>query len=199
MCTSHYRRRKEHGDALSGPVIAFKRSPGKGVNSLEDALRYYTPQGLSECACHEWLGTRDDRGYGLLSYGPRKSCRMLKAHRLAWEASNGVELPSDVSILHSCDNPPCVNPRHLRPDTHQENMREAKARNRLVRGVDVINARLTPSIVREMRSLRYTRGMSNYAIALEYGVSVGTVWNAVSLRGRTWRHVEFENHPSEDT
>lgn len=51
-------------------------------------------------------------------------------HRLAWEAHNAEPIPEGMHILHSCDNPRCFNPAHLRVGTHQENMDDMVARNR---------------------------------------------------------------------
>lgn len=33
-------------------------------------------------------------------------------------------------VAHSCDNPPCCNPRHLTAETQSENMQEAISRGR---------------------------------------------------------------------
>jgi hypothetical protein len=43
----------------------------------------------------------------------------------------GVDVPNDRVVMHSCDNPPCVNPAHLRVGTQLENMRDAKSKGRL--------------------------------------------------------------------
>lgn len=45
----------------------------------------------------------------------------MKASRAVYIATHG-DLPADVHVLHSCDNPPCCNPAHLRPGSHLENM-----------------------------------------------------------------------------
>ena len=55
--------------------------------------------------------------------------RPLRAHRMAYEVAKG-DIPEGMHILHSCDNPKCCNPAHLRPGTHQENMDDMQARGR---------------------------------------------------------------------
>jgi hypothetical protein len=72
--------------------------------------------------CWPWLGSRTVNGYGRL--GNRY------AHRLVYEQEVGP-IPDGLNVLHSCDNPPCVNPRHLRVGTQADNARDALERGRL--------------------------------------------------------------------
>ena len=52
------------------------------------------------------------------------------AHRVAYALTYG-EVPRGLVVMHTCDNPPCVNPAHLRLGTHSDNMQNAAAKNRL--------------------------------------------------------------------
>src|SRR4051794_25279160 len=40
--------------------------------------------------------------------------RMIGAHIVACEHANGPKPEGDIEAAHSCHNPTCVNPRHLR-------------------------------------------------------------------------------------
>lgn len=72
--------------------------------------------------CHLWNGHQDARGYGKLG-------RKLATH-IALELS-GSQRPSTAhGALHSCDNPNCVNPSHLRWGTQKENAADASSRLR---------------------------------------------------------------------
>jgi hypothetical protein len=81
--------------------------------------------------CWTWVGTRTGRGYGTFrANDPR---RQEPAHRLSWEFVNGP-IPDGLSVLHHCDNPPCVRPDHLFLGTRGDNNRDAAAKGRTARG-----------------------------------------------------------------
>ena len=67
------------------------------------------------------------RGYGTFIARPGV---MYSAHRFAYEMANGISEDETLHVLHSCDNPSCVNPKHLRLGTIKENMRDVHRRNR---------------------------------------------------------------------
>lgn len=62
--------------------------------------------------CWIWLA-KQHRQYGVFKEG-------IAAHRWAWEERNG-KIPPGLVIDHLCNNPPCVNPAHMRVTTHKEN------------------------------------------------------------------------------
>jgi hypothetical protein len=72
--------------------------------------------------CWEWTGYTDQDGYGRVGVGRRVDQRTIPAHRYAWELMVGP-IPEGLEIDHLCFNRPCVNPDHLEPVTHTENMR----------------------------------------------------------------------------
>jgi hypothetical protein len=75
--------------------------------------------------CWEWRGARKPKGYGSFRIGNRVDC----AHWVAYRLAVG-EVPAGLQVLHSCDNPPCCNPAHLRPGTPLENTRDSIIRGR---------------------------------------------------------------------
>ena len=79
-----------------------------------------TPDG-----CWEWNGYRSSDGYGQFTlFG-----KAWRAHRASHVLFTG-EIPDGYFVLHSCDNPPCVNPAHLRAGTAKENAQDMVARGR---------------------------------------------------------------------
>jgi len=72
--------------------------------------------------CWEWLGAKDVNGYGDFEVNPRPHRKRTKAHRFGWELLVGP-IPDGLEIDHLCRNHGCVNPDHLEPVTHAENLR----------------------------------------------------------------------------
>ena len=80
----------------------------------------------SEDGCWVWTGSLMTRGYGRLWVKGRRE----GAHRVAYEIAYG---PFDkaLRVLHHCDNPPCVRPKHLFLGTQLDNMRDAARKGRM--------------------------------------------------------------------
>src|SRR4051812_38446928 len=98
--------------------------------------------------CIEWAGTRTRQGYGVFTLNGKQ----VRAHRVIWEMAYGG-IPEGLVLLHTCDNPPCVNPRHLRPGSHAENVVDCQQKGRRVQvnGEQHGMAKLTGEQVAEIR------------------------------------------------
>jgi hypothetical protein len=91
----------------------------------------------SDEECWEWQGPR-----GLLGHGQFKfQNRTVPAHVFAWVLQFGA-WPAPVVRpprswkqpfigCHHCDNPPCCNPWHIYPGTHQDNLDDVERRGRI--------------------------------------------------------------------
>lgn len=170
MCGAHYMRWYRHGDVTA---VAFIKG--------DDDARWaqYATAGASG-ACWEWRGRRARRGYGVFHLDGKDRL----AHRVALERS-GVVVPDDMFVLHSCDNPPCVNPAHLRVGSFEDNMRDKLDRDRQARGETSPLSKLTAAEVAEIKARLAIA--TNAAIGAAFGVSAGTI-HAIRI-GRTWKHV----------
>lgn len=75
--------------------------------------------------CWPYLGPCNNKGYGQASFR-RMGTRL--AHRIAFWLVHG-DFDISLMILHSCDNPPCCNPNHLRIGGPIENAFDIKIRS----------------------------------------------------------------------
>lgn len=101
--------------------------------------------------CWPWTGGKQGKGYGQFFLPGGKP---IGAHRYSWMLANGQEIPAGMHVLHSCDNPPCVNPAHLRVGWPRDNSRDAIERgrnlgNRTARGGHT--PRWSPEVIAAMR------------------------------------------------
>ncbi len=128
---------------MEGKIRKCVRGP------LEKRLRAYTKED-PKTGCHLWTGARDPGGYGRMGL-PHTS---RAAHRVAWEVANGP-IPAGMHVLHSCDNPRCCNPEHLKLGTHAENMREKAEKGRAPRRWRRAISRKIRSGGRGVRGLRF--------------------------------------------
>lgn len=131
--------------------------------------------------CWPWLSWSNPKGYGRFKLNGRNwlatHCALLLV---------GRPRPDNFACaMHSCDNPACVNPAHLRWATVAENNADRDAKGRAVHlvGEDHFNSILTEEAVIAAR-LADTPGKQ---LARELGVSATTVQRA--RVGAGWRHV----------
>ncbi len=148
------------------------------VASRKDHVSRFWEQVERTDGCWLWTGGLSDKGYGV----HHKDGRKIGAHRYSYELHKGPL--GKAHALHSCDNPKCVNPDHLRPGTHQDNMQDAKERRRFNprRGSASNKARLTERQVADI----LVSSESGAEIARQLGVSRSTIYAV--RNGQNWRH-----------
>lgn len=118
--------------------------------------------------CWAWHGPKNETGYGRFYFRGRN----WKAHRVAYELMVGPIPPREgyhgTIVMHTCDNPRCVNPLHLRLGSNADNLADAKAKGRL-RGNN--RNKLNEDDVRKIRE-RAEAGERLRVIAKDYGINV---------------------------
>jgi hypothetical protein len=150
---------------------------GMPLDLQERFWRFVQIKSVDEC--HEWIGGHTAAGYGLFSIRGRGK---FYAHRLIIGAD-----PRDT-VLHTCDNRACVNPRHLIRSDNSANMRDCVSKGRHVTpwkraGEASSGAKLTERQVKEILG----SPLRECELGRIYGVSRGAI--AGIRTRRTWRHV----------
>lgn len=134
--------------------------------------------------CWLWTGTfyshKGKRTYGQFWIDERR----IGAHVASYILHVGP-VPDGLDVLHSCDVKACVNPAHLRPGTHTENIREAFAKlpDDYFAGERNGRARLTWPQVHAIRAAA-ARGAKKVDLAAQYRVSAAQISSIV--RGKRW-------------
>lgn len=134
--------------------------------------------------CWPWTAAVNENGYGVMRPQGKKSGPTIKAHRVSLMLA-GVDVEGRL-VLHSCDNPPCVNPAHLSAGDRQQNVADMMSRERQPRGSRNGQAKLTERQVAEIRR-RAALGERRRLLANEFKVSESTI-NRLA-KGEGWRHV----------
>lgn len=80
--------------------------------------------------CHIFQGCKTKGGYGRI----RVNGVHWMAHRYALHVHLKRPLKEGCVVMHSCDNPSCVNPEHLSEGTQKENIEDCRSKGRMVRG-----------------------------------------------------------------
>jgi hypothetical protein len=141
---------------------------------------------VPEAGCWIWMGCiigrRLKHQYGLFNSGRGN----VLCHRFSWEIHNALEVPYGMHVLHRCDVTCCVNPYHLFLGTHQDNMRDmrAKGRGRGQPGTTNSKNKLSNKDVEFIREER-RRGVTCEVLADNFGVVHSTI-SRISA-GRGWK------------
>ncbi len=148
--------------------------------------------------CWWWMNSPAEDGYGRIYYDGH----LRLAHRVAWELEHGIPIPPGLVAMHTCDQPPCVNPAHLRLGTFADNNRDRARKGRSAvgeangrrtkpestpRGEKAGRAKLTEIQVTEARRLFDGGTLKISELARMFGLQ----WTAMAhvVRRETWTHI----------
>lgn len=176
LCSRHYKRLRRNGTTEGRPIA----EKGEPLQWLRDRVTVLQQE------CLEWPFSKAKAGYGRVYY----QGKMHVASRCMAMLVHG-DIPADIQVRHTCDNPPCCNPNHLVLGTPLQNHVDSVERGRHVPpplkvGVENSSAKLTEENVREIRAL-WASGLKRFPIAKRFNVSFKTIVRIVD--GEGWRHV----------
>ena len=151
--------------------MPLRRVPGHQsrtapVEYLEEDRGYITP-------CWIWQMRLTSTGYAMASRGGKS----VPAYRVYWEERFGP-MPKGTEPHHKCRVRSCVNPDHVEPVTHEEN-------------VQFSSGKLTPALVRRIRETRLEGATAIEAIAAGYGVRPKTIRRVV--QGESWKNITIDS------
>ena len=133
--------------------------------------------------CWIWTASTSEFGYGVIGLGHRNE-GTDKAHKVSYRLYKG-DIPAGLNVLHSCDVPECVNPKHLRLGTLSDNMQDCVKRKRNFtpdnRGEKASWSKLKLSDVEDIRSRR----MPGTDFARLYKVSKSAIYQIWG--GKNWQ------------
>lgn len=150
--------------------VRTKPTPTELLTDAGFADRFWARVQKSE-GCWRWKGNAPG-GYGVVDTRRKGTRFVLRAHRVAWELTNGL-IPDGLHALHGCDNKRCVrpHPEHVHLGTHAENMREAAER-----GLAPSGFRKPNTILRDVDVAAIADSTEpGHELAKRYGVSQQTV------------------------
>jgi hypothetical protein len=136
----------------------------------KDELRFFNKINKTD-TCWFWTAGCFANGYGLFAF---KSKPRL-AHRISFLIHNKKE--ASGVVRHTCDNPKCVNPKHLIEGTQYQNIHDMISRGRRVisKGENNGHSKLTNEQVKDLRILYERTKFNQTKKAIELGISQSTL------------------------
>lgn len=158
--------------------------------------------------CWIWHGSTISKGYGQLETRRDGRRYVALAHRISFEMHVGA-IPDGLFVCHTCDNPPCVNPKHLFLGSNKDNIHDAMTKGRVPHLTDADRkvrgerhpaskdpgwgrrgetngfAKLTSDQVIEIRR-RYAYGETCDTLGAAFAVSRDAIWRIATRKNWAW-------------
>jgi hypothetical protein len=109
-------------------------------------------------------------------------------HRYSYYLHCG-KFNKSLHVLHRCDNPLCVNPKHLFLGTNLDNVKDKmkKGRSNSPKGESVNTSKLKEREVVIIKK-QLLKGETIYSLANKYSVNPWTI-NDIKV-GKNWKHIQ---------
>lgn len=151
------------------------------ILNYDDFLNHYSNKINIQEECHIWLGGLN-KGYAVIKLTQKN----IKLSRFVYLLYYGA-YDETLHVLHTCDNPKCVNPRHLFLGTNLDNVKDKVNKNRHGYGSKHWMHKLTEEDIINI-VMRFRNGERQKDLALEYGILKSTMSDICNRK--TWKHVD---------
>lgn len=139
----------------------------------------------TETQCWKWQLYKDYRGYGQLKHNGRTQF----AHRVFFKVFKGP-IPEGLVVMHTCDNPSCVNPEHLKLGSTEQNMIDMSRKGR--QGNQILTLNDVFAIKNFLRRRKLSaKGNMEYGACTFLAEWFGVKRTAISsiISGKCWTHI----------
>jgi LexA DNA binding domain-containing protein/HNH endonuclease len=158
----------------------------KRATRLNDFLLTIRDQQSEDCIV--WPGYVDQYGYGKVQRGGVN----VRVHRLVYEHLIGP-VPDRLMVCHSCDNPPCCNPRHLFIGTAADNTADMLAKGRRPRRLKVERHKSEGPLPLTKRQNEVLDFIQKFVRDRRYAPSLAEICHGLSLRSLATVHKHLTN------
>ena len=151
-------------------------------------------------SCWLWTASKRNKGYGAFCWHEDGRPVQGRAHVFSYRLHFGP-VPPGLCILHTCDNPACVNPAHLFPGSKSDNNADMRRKGRHVpggthcgaegnwkRGEEHYASKLDTDKVRTIRELHSSGAWPYSKLAARFNVGISAIQKIVN--GSRWSHLE---------
>jgi anti-sigma28 factor (negative regulator of flagellin synthesis) len=146
--------------------------------TLEEEFWSYVDK-KDENDCWNWIGWKDKNGYGYFHSD--------RAHRYSYKLHNNNKNIKNLVVRHACDNPSCVNPKHLLIGTHNDNVQDRVKKNRSAIGEHNGRSKLKE---KDVLFILQDKELTTEQLGEKFNVDSNVV---LAVKRRTkWKHIKYD-------